>query len=55
VAWKREQTRGLKLRCGGYKGWATIFVWVGANAITLYFLNGMISFETFAARFGGRR
>jgi predicted acyltransferase len=37
----------------GYKGWATIFVWVGANAITLYFLNGMISFEAFAARFVG--
>ena len=33
---------------------ATVFVWVGANAITLYFLDGIISFETFAARFVGR-
>jgi predicted acyltransferase len=37
----------------GQKGWATIFVWIGANAITLYFLNGMLGFETFASRFVG--
>jgi hypothetical protein len=34
----------------GQKAWATIFVWVGANAIVLYFLNGIAGFETFAAR-----
>ena len=38
----------------GYKARPTVFVWVGANAITLYFLDGIISFETFAARFVGR-
>jgi predicted acyltransferase len=37
----------------GQKGWATIFVWVGANAIMLYLLNGLMGFETFAARFVG--
>jgi hypothetical protein len=37
----------------GQKAWATIFVWVGANAIVLYFLNGIAGFETFAARFVG--
>jgi predicted acyltransferase len=37
----------------GVKGWATIFVWIGANAITLYFVNSLISFEQFATRFVG--
>ncbi len=37
----------------GRNAWATIFVWVGANAITLYFLNGVMGFEPFAARFVG--
>jgi predicted acyltransferase len=37
----------------GFKRWATIFVWIGANAITLYFLNEVVSFERFAARFVG--
>jgi predicted acyltransferase len=37
----------------GIKRWATIFVWVGANAITLYFLNNVMGFERFAARFVG--
>jgi len=37
----------------GQKGLATIFVWVGANAIMLYLLNGIMGFETFAARFVG--
>jgi predicted acyltransferase len=35
------------------KRWATIFVWIGANAITLYFLNNVMSFERFATRFVG--
>lgn len=37
----------------GLKRWATIFVWIGANAIMLYFLNGIASFESFALRFVG--
>jgi predicted acyltransferase len=37
----------------GVKRWATIFVWIGANAITLYFLNNLMSFERFATRFVG--
>ena len=35
------------------KRWATIFFWIGANAITLYFLNNVMSFERFAVRFVG--
>ena len=37
----------------GWKAWATIFVWIGANAITLYLINGVIGFEPFALRFVG--
>jgi len=37
----------------GIRGWTTIFMWTGANAITLYFLNTIIGFEPFALRFVG--
>ena len=37
----------------GLRSWSTIFVWIGANAITLYFLNNLMSFERFAVRFVG--
>jgi predicted acyltransferase len=37
----------------GIRTWSTIFVWIGANAITLYFLNNLMSFERFAVRFVG--
>lgn len=37
----------------GFKKWATIFVWIGANAILLYFLNGLIGFEPVATRLIG--
>lgn len=37
----------------GYRRWPTIFVWIGANAITLYFINGIVGFASFAARFVG--
>lgn len=37
----------------GFKKWATIFVWIGANAILLYFLNGLIGFEPVATRIIG--
>ena len=37
----------------GLRGWSTIFVWLGANAITLYFLNNLFGFEPFALRFVG--
>lgn len=37
----------------GWKAWATIFVWIGANAITLYFVNNIVGFEPFALRFVG--
>jgi len=37
----------------GLRSWSTIFVWIGANAITLYFLNGLMGFERLAVRFVG--
>ena len=37
----------------GYKRWTPVFVWIGANAITLYFLNDIVGFEPFALRFVG--
>ncbi len=37
----------------GIKSWSTIFVWIGANAITLYFINNALGFEPFALRFVG--
>lgn len=37
----------------GFKWWLNIFVWLGANAITLYFLNSVMGFEPFALRFVG--
>lgn len=37
----------------GYRRWPTIFAWIGANAITLYFINGVVGFASFAARFVG--
>lgn len=37
----------------GHKSWATMFTWIGANAILLYFLNGVIGFEPIARRFVG--
>jgi predicted acyltransferase len=37
----------------GLNRWPTIFVWIGANAITLYFLNNLFGFQPFALRFVG--
>jgi predicted acyltransferase len=37
----------------GVRSWSLIFVWVGANAITLYFLNNVFGFQPFATRFVG--
>lgn len=37
----------------GYKSWATVFTWIGANAILLYFLNGIVGFEPVARRLVG--
>lgn len=37
----------------GFNRWPTIFVWLGANALTLYFINNIASFERFASRFVG--
>jgi len=37
----------------GYRRWATVFVWIGANAITLYFFYGVVGFDTFARRLVG--
>jgi predicted acyltransferase len=37
----------------GLKRWSTIFAWVGANAITLYFVNNIIGFEPLALRLVG--
>jgi predicted acyltransferase len=37
----------------GFQRWMSPFVWIGANAITLYFLNGVAGFVPFANRFVG--
>ncbi|HVZ53486.1 MAG TPA: hypothetical protein VG986_16085 [Pseudolabrys sp.] len=37
----------------GYTRWATVFVWIGANAILLYFLNGIVGFAPLASRLVG--
>ena len=37
----------------GFRRWATPFVWLGANAITLYFIDEVLGFEPFARRFVG--
>jgi predicted acyltransferase len=36
-----------------FRAWSTIFAWIGANAIMLYFLNNIVGFEPFALRFVG--
>jgi predicted acyltransferase len=36
-----------------WKAWSVIFVWIGANAITLYMLHNIIDFDEFAKRFVG--
>jgi predicted acyltransferase len=37
----------------GFRQWATIFVWIGANAIALYLLNAMMGSYQIAQRLGG--
>jgi predicted acyltransferase len=37
----------------GAKRWATLFIWIGANAIILYFINGLVGFEPVARRLVG--
>jgi predicted acyltransferase len=37
----------------GFRKWATPLIWIGANAITLYFINGVFGFEPVALRFVG--
>jgi predicted acyltransferase len=37
----------------GYRRWATVFVWVGANAIALYMLNNLMEFYKVAERLTG--
>ena len=37
----------------GLNRWPIGFVWIGANSITLYFLNNVMDFEHFAQRFVG--
>lgn len=36
----------------GYQRWAVLFIWLGANAITLYFINNVTA-DQFAIRFAG--
>jgi predicted acyltransferase len=33
--------------------WATIFIWIGASAITLYFINGIVGFQPLATQLIG--
>ncbi|MFY9895567.1 MAG: hypothetical protein WAK63_15715 [Xanthobacteraceae bacterium] len=37
----------------GWRRWATVFIWIGANAITLYVINEVLGFAPLAARFLG--
>jgi hypothetical protein len=37
----------------GYAKWATALVWIGANAILLYMLNGLVGFQPVAMRLVG--
>ena len=37
----------------GKQRWSTPFIWIGANAITLYFLENIVNYERLAARFVG--
>jgi predicted acyltransferase len=37
----------------GYRRWAVVFMWIGANAITLYFLNDLLDYPTMAERLVG--
>lgn len=38
----------------GMRRWATMFTWIGANAIALYFLNELLSYQNVASRIVGR-
>ena len=35
------------------RSWATIFIWIGASAITLYLINGIVNFKPLATRLVG--
>ena len=37
----------------GFQKWAQPFVWVGANALTIYLANNIIGFRDVASRFAG--
>jgi predicted acyltransferase len=37
----------------GRQAWALVFIWIGGNALALYFLNGVWGFEPFAKRISG--
>jgi len=37
----------------GKQRWSTPFIWIGANAITLYFIENIVNYERLAARFVG--
>ena len=37
----------------GRKRWATTFIWIGASAITLYLINGIVGFQPLATKLVG--
>lgn len=37
----------------GWQGWTAVFLWIGSNAITLYLLNALMSFNAVAQRLVG--
>src|SRR5204863_6152310 len=37
----------------GWRKWTAMFVWIGANPITLYLLDNIVGFDRFARRFAG--
>ncbi len=37
----------------GWQRWATVFIWIGANALAIYFLNDIFNFWSVAARLAG--
>jgi hypothetical protein len=45
--------RFIVIDAWGRRSWATIFIWIGASAITLYLINGIVGFQPLATQLIG--
>ena len=45
--------RFIVIDAWGRRSWATIFIWIGASAITLYLINGIVGFQPLATQLVG--